>query len=172
MVVSPTPLVPIRNVMPCPPPAHAACTRHCRVRPESVVTQYTPLSTALLMMRIGTSDKQASRHAAQPAPPGRENGRVLRTCSQTRPTILPTPARPLPCTSAPSRLFSPCSCFLAAPRFRTLVVDLSPSPCLCQPPTTRRPGLDEPCFLRQCSCPSLLFSFQLLKYARGCSRSC
>lgn len=111
--------LPIRNVMPSPR-LHPAIARK-----PGVPSLWSRNIRPLLMMCIGTSDE-----LRRPGRAGRENGRVLRTCSQTySPDYFPTPC--------PSRLISPCSCFLAAPRFRTLVVDLfSHSPCLAN---LRRP---------------------------------
>lgn len=65
----------------------AACSRHrpAALCPESVVTQYAPLLICALVRLTSCAGHRR---------PGRENGRVLRTCSQTLPTIFPTPARP------------------------------------------------------------------------------
>lgn len=65
----------------------AACSRHrpAALCPESVVTQYAPLLVCALVRLTSCAGHRRA---------GRENGRVLRTCSQTLPTIFPTPALP------------------------------------------------------------------------------
>lgn len=108
--------VPIRNVMPCP-----RCIRHCRM--PCVPSLWSRNISPLLMMCIATSDELRGLDEKRASPASLQGQLIFFL-------VLPPPSALL--AACVEHL---CSCFLAAPRFCTLVVDLS----LSFPVYLRRP---------------------------------